>query len=168
MHIFSSKLLSIKKNPWKEERSKNCMLDFLGLCLTGLTLDDVKNSTQFNSKWNWRMEYHYTKVKTQANPGLLCTIQAFQKAAKPNPKGKVLGGWAWAKLFHLCRLCNIIDFIFIFIWGVWASLRVSWLIPTGPEVNDQVSFQSLSILATSWLKSKNIREANLLMSSYHY
>jgi hypothetical protein len=41
-----------------------------------------------------KMEYHYTKVKTQANPGLLCTIQAFQQAAKPNPEGKVLGGWA--------------------------------------------------------------------------
>jgi len=68
------------------------MLDFLGLCLTGLTLDDVKNSIQF--KMELKMEYHYTKVKTQANPGLLCTLQAFQLAAKPNPKGKVLGGWA--------------------------------------------------------------------------
>jgi hypothetical protein len=50
---------------------------------------------------------------------------------------------------------------FLFTWGVQIILRAHRLIPTGPEVNDQVNLQWPSILATTG-------RANLLIPSFYH
>jgi len=87
-------------------------------------------------------------------------------------RGQLLYQKTWQSLRLIISsliLYVVINTFFLFTWGVRANLRMPRLIPTGPEVNNQVSLQWPSILATTGLEPETTGGANpLILSSYHW